>query len=375
MRKNEKTGFSVLIPDGGETYALSVARCLAEEKDINTFVMAEDKQDSIRFSRHIAKFIHHPHEQQKEAKLEAIVDTIEKTKADILLPVGIKSIRLISEHKESLSKIVACPPTPDVRSFDIADDKWLLSQWLKEHHIPHPDTRLFRPMDSLEEQIAKLTFPVIVKPRNGSGGNGIHIFKEAGAFRDWYAGFDHVDDQIIQSYITGYDIDCSILCSEGQILAHTIQKSIKYSPDYPWPHGLEFLSQSEIYDIVRQVSESFRWSGVVHIDLRYDEVEKRAKLIEMNPRFWASVTASVFAGVNFPYLACLAALQMELPEVRPENKIILRTGPAIKMSLSNLFKAGNGRSYDNTFLEFILKDPLPTLIEETLYYYRKLKNS
>lgn len=226
----------------------------------------------------------------------------------------------------------------------------------------------------MEEVISKISFPIIVKPRVGWGGKGIEIFENNDQFEEWYSGFDHKIDLIVQDYIKGYDIDCSLLGKQGEILAYTIQRSIKYSADYPWPYGLEFKNQEEILAIVEDLVKKFNWSGIVHIDLRYDEVEKRAKLIEMNPRFWASVTASIFAGVNFPYLACLTALGEELPIIKLEDKVVVRSGPAVKMTWKRIIKNQKNLNFDNSFLEFIAKDPLPTIIGETLEYYQNFRN-
>ena len=37
-------------------------------------------------------------------------------------------------------------------------------------------------------------------------------------------------------------------------------------------------------------------------------------VLEINPRYWGSVMASLFAGVNFPYLACMEGMGIPLPE-------------------------------------------------------------
>jgi len=374
MKKIIRNGsFSVLIPDGESHYATSIVRCLAEEKEVKTIVLSRDRNAPIRFSRYTSKFIYNLFGESKEERLAAIIDAIKKTNTDILLPVDVETIRLVSENKEKLSNLIAIAPNPELNSFDIADDKWLLSLWLKENNIPHPNTLLFKSTSSLEEALSALSFPIIIKPRNGSGGKGIHIIKNAEELQSWYNEFDHSEDQIIQSYIKGYDIDCSVICSEGRILAHTIQKGLKYTVDYPWPYGIEFLENDEIFHIVKEVVDKFNWSGVVHIDLRYDEVERQAKLIEMNPRFWASVTASIFAGVNFPYLSCLSGLKVELPEIKTRKNLVLRTGPALKMTLKRLFNKQDYLPFDNTFGEFIIKDPLPNLFSEGIEIYNKYK--
>jgi len=370
MATNES--FSVLIPDGECNYAISVIRCLGQHKNVKTFVLSTDKNAPSRFSRFTSQFIFNKKAKNKEEKIAAIIDGINKTKADVLLPLDVETIRLVSEHKEKFSDLIAISPTPGIKSFDIADDKWLLSIWLKENNIPHPKTTLFNSTNTIEEAISELTLPLIIKPRNGSGGRGIKIIRNSEDLKTWKTEYDHSDDQIIQSYIKGYDIDCSVLCSDGEILAHTIQKSLKYETDNPWPYGIEFLENDELFQIVKKVVEKFKWSGVVHIDLRYDEDERQYKLIEMNPRFWASVSASVFAGANFPYLSCLSGLKREIPAIKIEEKRVVRSGPAIKMTLDRLFTSKKDLSYDNTFFEFIIRDPLPAVIGETLTFYNKI---
>jgi predicted ATP-grasp superfamily ATP-dependent carboligase len=374
MKKKLANGsFSVLIPDGESNYAISVVRCLAEGKNIKTIVLSTDKNAPARFSRFTSRFIYNSNGESNEEKLTAIIDAIKETNADILLPVDVETIHLVAEHKEKLSNLIAIAPVPEINSFDIADDKWLLSLWLKENNIAHPSTRLFKSTDDLDDALSSMSFPIIIKPRNGSGGKGIKIFQNNEELQSWYNEYDHTEDLIIQSYIKGYDIDCSVVCSEGKILAHTIQKGLKYTVDYPWPYGIEFLENDEIFQIVKEVVEKFNWSGVIHIDLRYDEVEKKAKLIEMNPRFWASVTASLFAGVNFPYLSCLSSLKREFPEIKPQEKLVLRTGPALKMTFKKIFTKQDYLPYDNSFGEFILKDPLPNLFSESLEIYQDIK--
>ena len=115
--------FSVLIPDGECSYATSVVRCLADEKNIQTFVLSKHKNAPIRFSRYTSQFIHYSTGKSKEEKLTAIIDTIKKTNADILLPVDVETIRLIAEYKEKLTPLIAIAPVPIVNSFIISDIK------------------------------------------------------------------------------------------------------------------------------------------------------------------------------------------------------------------------------------------------------------
>ncbi len=361
--KNES--FSVLIPDGDTPNTLSIVRCLGQFNKIKIFILSKVKKNPVRYSRYVFKFIYYSNGETKEDQLNAIIDAINKTNADILLPIDVPAIRLVSEFNEVLSKLIAIAPIPDVNSFDIANDKWLLSLWLKENNISHPKTILFKANNSLDEVISSLTFPIIMKPTNGFGGKGIKIFQHAEELHNWYNEFDHIQDFIFQPYIKGYDIDFSVICIEGKILVHTIQKSIKYLTDDPWAYAIEFAENDELYNLVREIVEKFKWSGVNHIDLRYDEDKCQFTVIEMNPRFWASVLATIFTGVNFPYSSCLLALKKELSEIRAKNKIVIRSGDALKMTVKR-FTNQSYLHFDNTYLELTIKDPLPTLLKKIL---------
>ncbi|PZX59153.1 putative ATP-grasp superfamily ATP-dependent carboligase [Algoriphagus ratkowskyi] len=356
----DKVSFSVLIPDGDTPNTLSIVRCLGEIKKIKIFVLSKDKNHPVRYSRHITKFLHYPNVETEEGKLKAIIEAIEETNADILLPIDIEFIRLAAANKDILSKLIAVAPIPEIEAFDTANDKWLLSKWLKVNDLPQPETILFKSTDNLDDIISTLTFPIILKPIIGCGGRGIQIIKNIQELYNWNNKFKNSEDHVIQSYINGYDIDCSVISIDGKIIIHTIQKSIKYVIDDPWAYAMEFADNEAVYEIVKEIVEKFNWTGVNNIALRYDENTQDFKVIEMNPRYWASVLATLFTGVNFPYTSCLLALKKEVPKTSASNKIVIRSGDALKMMMKRFTKQ-NYLHYNNTYLELTIKDPIPTI--------------
>ncbi len=114
----------------------------------------------------------------------------------------------------------------------------------------------------------------------------------------------------------GYDIDCSVLCKDGRILVHTIQKCIVPNPvPFRIPLAIEFVENAEVLKVAARLIRALNFNGVANIDLRVDERDGRVQVIEVNPRYWLSLLGSQSAGVNFPQLACLAALGLPFPKI------------------------------------------------------------
>jgi len=67
--------------------------------------------------------------------------------------------------------------------------------------------------------------------------------------------------------------------------------------------GIEFVYDERVVQVVERLMRLLNWSGVAHIDLRFDQDEDEIKVIEINGRYWGSLLGSLNAGINFPALA------------------------------------------------------------------------
>lgn len=373
INRGPLANFSVLIPDGESSHALPVLRCLGQLKNIRIIILSDNTRAPIRFSRHTGQFFSYANKEGNAGRLAAIIKIAEQTKPDIILPVDEPTIRLFAGYKEALSKIAPLAPIPDCNSFDIAADKWLLAEWLRTHNISHPRTILYQNEDVSHEALSGMSFPVLLKPRHGSAGIGIEYFDNPLALNRYCKERILPEEYIVQSFTKGYDIDCSVICKEGEILAYTIQKGFMNGTyRFSIPAGIEFVEDESAYGIVAGLVKRFNWSGIIHIDLRYDEQDQQIKVIEMNPRFWGSLLASTFAGVNFPYLACLAGLNRKLPEIIIHHKRVVHPKATLSLLAKRLIpRKQKNLHFDHTIMEFILKDPMPAIYNEFTRIFKK----
>lgn len=356
-----ETNFSVLIPDG-ETHILTeVIYSLSQIKGLKLYVMSNKRNISLRYSRHIRNFSFYPKTLNEMEWIAHINKELDTHEIDVIMPIYEHGIRTLTKYKQQLSQPERLVSLPQLEAFDIANNKGLLASLLKDHKIPRPYTIPIHTAVRIDYE--SLFFPVIVKKVDGvGGGRDVHLFKSKSKI-DRFLKNKPEGDYILQEYIEGYDVDCSVLCNEGVILAYTMQKGTMYGRNKFVPQlSLKFLFEKELLDIVTKLIKTLNWSGVAHIDLRYDSKDQKFKVIEINPRFWATVDASCMAGVNFPYLLCLHNLNnvFETPQYDHIKYLSLR-GLVTRLRKLEVSKLNVLLVWRHTPLRFALKDPIPAL--------------
>jgi predicted ATP-grasp superfamily ATP-dependent carboligase len=354
---------SILIPDGEDEQALRVLRCLAQIPHLEVSVLSRDSRAPIRFSRHHHQFMTHRVDGCDRAKIGVIKETAKAVGAHIILPTGLSGIRLIAEHQVELAHVARLPPIASKELIDRLADKVLLAEIMEREGIPYPNIRRVRSVPVDEEQLAGLNFPALVKPRNLEAGNGIRLCKTPAQIIDYLLGQSDPCSFFIQEFISGPDIDCSALCENGEILAYTIQRGIARSPKpFRPPAAIEFVHNQGVLDSIQKLVRSVQWSGVVNFDLILDQETNKAWLLEANPRYWRSLLGSLKAGVNFPYLACLASEGHQINQLPYRNisyakpdlalRILLKKWTGHRPEISGSLENGLG---------FVFRDPLPEM--------------
>jgi biotin carboxylase len=309
-----ENGLSVLIPDGESPLAPFVVDCLPRDKGWKIIILSDDPAALAWYPFHKQDFLLRGSSASPQAYVDAICQVLTQHTVDVLLPVGEAAIRTLSLFGKDLPASTALAPLPTTGMLDLAADKGSSARFFKQNALPAPDTIQYEPGGLFEQDLKDLAFPVLTKPRHGAGGEGIQFWEQP---NELIAHLERsVDPQgfIIQSFIPGFNIDCSVLCREGRILAFTMQRELYPSRLRFGPATqVRFVHNIQAFEIAARLVRLLGWSGVAHIDMRFDRRDGKVKLLEINPRYWATVSGSMLAGVNFPYLACLASLGLEFP--------------------------------------------------------------
>jgi predicted ATP-grasp superfamily ATP-dependent carboligase len=262
--------YSVLLLDGESHFAVSVARCLASVPGITVHALSKTANCPLRFSRACRSF-RTLGRGEAALSLSAISQALARTGASILLPIDLAGIRFASAHCEPLREMAALAPVPALKTLNLVENKWTLADLLAEHGVAHPRTLLTSGDEEFARSLDAFPFPVLLKPTMGSLGLGMRAFADRESLLDFTRDVrGSVGQSIVQAFLPGEDIDCSVLCHQGEILAHTIQRGfIPSRQPFAPPGGITFLEDVRVIDTVTELMRRIRWNGIAHLDLRY----------------------------------------------------------------------------------------------------------
>jgi len=354
--------FSVLIPDGESTFALFVAHCFSYFPNVKIHVLSRKRWSPIRFSRYCHSYTF---EQATDdaTQLDIIRQLVRKYRIDVFLPTDILSIYFAIANRESLKEMMALPPLPDAAAFEVANNKWLLSQFLEEHQIPGPPTVLVDYSNEFESRLRDLSLPILLKPVTSRDGNGIERFEtqpDLMHFLDRQQMVRIKGKFIAQSLLSGSDLDLNFLARAGDMLASTIQTAIiPNTKKYAAAGAIKFIKNDGFSDVAGKLVAGLGWSGYANVDTIYTK-DGSLRVVDVNARFWGSVRGSLIAGVSFPYLACLAALNIPFskPDYSEVRYFHLKTAIREKVAAITGRKHEKNISLRESGLEFFWNDPL-----------------
>jgi predicted ATP-grasp superfamily ATP-dependent carboligase len=306
---------SVLLTNAQLRKTLASVRSLGK-KGATVIAADETRCNPSGFSKYCRHSLVYPNPRRyPEGFYEWLVCTIEQYKCDALFPMDDDTMEIAIDNREELQKLCKLP-LPPTDSYAIASDKASTAILAMESGIDCPKTVV--PSESLEnlhELASQLQYPLVVKPRKSSGSRGIRIVHEKGRLEDTYMDIhEKYPYPIIQEYIgigDRYDV-CLLFDSESKLKASFVQKELRHFPVDMGPSTVqESIWAPELIQKSLSLMESLKWCGVVELEFMVDSRDGKAKLMEINPRFWNSLHLSVISGVDFPWLLYCTAMQKD----------------------------------------------------------------
>jgi carbamoyl-phosphate synthase large subunit len=236
--------------------------------------------------------------------IPALLEIVKRTDAQLVFPLIDPDIPILAAHKADFEALGARVMTPDANGADTARDKWKTHQLFRSLGIPA--ARSWLPDDLRREKPA---FPLFIKPRQGSAGQGAFTVENE---RQLEFFLTYVEDPIIQECLPGPEITSDVICNAaGEVWAVVSRRRIEI-------RGGEVSKGVTIWDekIARDcmaAAKGIHAAGPVTVQCILRDGEPR--FTEINARFGGGCPLGIAAGVNSPkwYLAEAAGRKVNTP--------------------------------------------------------------
>jgi carbamoyl-phosphate synthase large subunit len=189
------------------------------------------------------------------------------------------------------SDLPAFTPPPEI--CEAMYDKYRCHEVLSTHGLPSPPTVL----PGTEPD----AYPVMVKPRQGSGARSIHPAADR-AEMEFFIGYVK-EPVMVQRLMGGHEFSIDVLCDlEGRCL-NAIPRTMLESRGGESIKG-QVIDDAELIDLARTVAETLQFRGPGTIQV-FRDPELGIAITDVNPRFGGAFAAPMYAalpGRTYPEL-------------------------------------------------------------------------
>ena len=292
-------GINVLLLDG---YGRQLPTIMRQLHDLGCEITTLNcsKLDIGYTSRYPKKKLLEPDTRHNSDALEAVLDReIFSGKYDVVFPMLEPSTEILTKKASEYEKyvrIIAAPYDAFMRAYD----KQVTMCACMDNDIPCPITK--RDEESLDAYIEKVGFPIVVKPRKGTGSIGFHCIRTQEELNVLLQSEDfRIEENVIQQYIPQTDTQYGtyiILDKNHNVKTAMVTDKARW---YPIDGGAACLSRTvdrpDIIEDSIRLLKALKWQGFAQLDFIGDPRDGVAKCMEINGRITASMKICQHVGI------------------------------------------------------------------------------
>jgi protein-tyrosine-phosphatase len=316
-------GRSVLVLDGDSTAAITVVQSLGRAGFEVTLAapIADLWRPAFR-----SRFVSHRESYPDPLRDKTAFQTWARARGtfDLIIPVTERTLVPLHEIRddEAFRGVLALPPP---RATELAFDKETIRALASELGLPTPATILVRDLAELERVPAAAWLAdgaVVLKSVRSKVWGGdvgrelfVRMVLDERALREETRRLLESGPVQLQPWLPGHGFGIELLAEHGEIVLAFAHERIH---ELPLTGGGSCYRRSiepppAMLEGARKLMRALQWHGVAMVEYRSDPARDRAAFIELNGRFWGSLSLAARAGVDFPLALARLLLDGERP--------------------------------------------------------------
>ncbi|PSP74814.1 carboxylate--amine ligase [Halobacteriales archaeon QS_3_64_16] len=307
---SDETEGSVVVPAIDTASSVVCLRSLGQ-RGIETIAIAENRDAPALRSKYCDRAIEVPSpDEDLLGYKEALVALASRPGVRTIVPLREADTYVLAKYREEFAEYIPTP-WPSLEVLRNAQDRVRLFEAAERAGVPIPETRLLDTIENWDrDRIVKARYALLASAyideltEHESQKGALTRHLDPGVEPDveaMTAEMGHVP--ITQEFVPGSEYAVWALCNEGEPIAICQRRRVR---GFKYTGGASVCRQTmydpELDSIGRALIDELDWHGPASIQFIKDDATGEYKLMEVNPRFWASISCAIAAGLDFPHL-------------------------------------------------------------------------
>lgn len=241
--------------------------------------------------------------------INKIIDICKKENINIVCTLIDPEIKILADNREKFEELGILLMAPSSKTAELCFDKYKMYKYLKQNNISTVTT--YGSVEEFENNKDKITFPVFVKPRTGSGSVGARKVENLETLKKL---FEEDKTLIIQELMSEKDLDADVYVDtiSGEVIS--IFAKNKLETKIGGANKTIAFKDEKLFEFIKEIVSKFEFKGTINMD--FFQRNGKYYLSEVNPRFGGGYIHPYAAGVDFiKYLVNNSKGNVNKPEI------------------------------------------------------------
>lgn len=225
--------------------------------------------------------------------ISTLLKICEQNNVDLLIPLHDNDLLHLSEKTREFEKIGTRILISPLETILLCNDKYETYLFLRKEDIATPST--YDDFKSIKSELkkGKIKFPIVIKPRTGSGSTGFQVVYDMKILERFLSS----KELIAQEYLDGQEYGVDLLFDfDANIKSIYIKKKLKMRSGET--DKAITVKNDLIQKTILRISNKIKFVGPCDIDVFVKNGV--CTIMEINPRFGGGYPLSHMAGAAFP---------------------------------------------------------------------------